>query len=186
MKKRINLYDAYAVKSKRRALETIRNLSTLFLTGIVFFLLAFAATLFIDEKILLKENETMRYVVNDITNQNEYASGKKLKEKLDAQTALKGKVSDVKKILDQKNQVSGVVLKSIADAQLKDLRIESIDYTLGSGVINFVASDILTPGEFVKNLESLRVFIKLEYNGISLQGENEFRGSVNFSLEGGF
>ena len=48
MKKRVNLYDAYAIKSKRRAAETIRNLATLVLIGVAFFLLAFAATLFLD------------------------------------------------------------------------------------------------------------------------------------------
>ena len=186
MKKRINLYDAYAIKSKRRAAETIRNLATLVLIGVAFFLLAFAATLFLDEQILLKENANLRYVVNDITNQNEYASGLKIKEKLDIQTALKSKVSDVKNILDQKTELNGKILRSIANAQLNDLRIERIDFTSGSGVIDFVANDILTPGEFVKNLEKLKIFVYLEYTGISLQGENEFRGSVNFSLEGGF
>ena len=186
MRKRINLYDAYAVKSKRRLLDTIRNFSALILIGFAIFILSYSATIFLDEQILIKENETMRYVVNDITNQTEYASGLKIKEKLDAQTALKGKVSDVKNILDQKTELTGKVLRSITSAQLNDLRIESINYTSGSGVINFVTGDMITPGEFVKNLEKLKIFINLEYNGISSQGEAGYSGSVNFSLEGGF
>ena len=186
MRKRINLYNAYAVKSKRRAAETLRNFSALIIIGIAFFILAYAATLFLDEQILIKENETMRYVVNDITNQSEYARGLKIKEKLDAQTALKGKVSDVKKILDQKTELTGKVLTNITKAQPSGLSITSIDYVSGSGVISFNTNDMAAPGIFTKNLEKLRIFINLEYTGISSQGESGYSGSVNFSLEGGF
>ena len=186
MRKRINLYDAYAVKSKRRLVETIRNFSALILIAIVFFILTYAATLFLDEQILIKENETMRFVVNDITNQSDYVSGLKIKQKLDAQTALKEKVSDVKNILDQKTELTGKTLTSITNAQPYGLRVQNINYVSGSGVISFISDDMLSPGEFTKNLENLRIFINLEYTGISSQGDSGYSGSINFSLEGGF
>ncbi|AMC93166.1 hypothetical protein AOC36_04020 [Erysipelothrix larvae] len=185
MKKHINLYDAYleGQKGRRSRSKNLKYVVVLLALGLI--IGGYGTKLTLDRTSLQNEIQKLSSYVTNTSNQDVVKKAEAIQTDISTMTQLSDALDNIVSVFDEKQSISGAMIKQITQALPNGVTLKSIGFHGAAISLTIASTTNNGPSEFVDKILKLDFVETVDYKGYTSSG-NVFSSNFLVVLKGDY